>query len=114
MAYYARRPVGVFGEGSFHAREDDKHTRFDLLDGQDFLIFQSSDRPIETYTPFFDHVEYRTIDVHGARFTVVLGDGFRYPAYRERVLKRIDRRFYQIPEGWPVGACYFKERYGFQ
>ncbi len=114
MAYYAKRPVGVFGEGSFHGREDDKHTRFDLLDGQDFLIFQSSDRPKEAYTPFFDRIEYRTIDVHGARFTVVLGDGFRYPVYRERVLKRIDQRFYQIPEGWPVGACYFKERYGFQ
>ena len=113
MAYYAKRPVGVFGQGSFHAREDDKHTRFDRLDGADFLIFQSSDRPLGEYTPYFDRVEVRTIDVHGAKFNVVLGDGFRYPVYREKVLKRIDQRFYRIPEGWPVGACYFKERYGF-
>jgi len=28
-------------------------------------------------------------------------------------LKRINERFYQIPESWPVGACHFKERYGF-
>lgn len=114
MAYYAGRPVGVFGEGSFHAREDDRHTHFDELDGRDFLIFLSSHRPAETYTPFFDRIEYRTIDVLGAKFEVVIGYGFHYPAYRERVLRRIDQRFYRIPEGWPVGACHFKERYGFQ
>ncbi len=113
MAYYAKRPVGVFGEGSFHAREDDRHTRFDTLNGKDFLIFLSSHRPLETYAPFFDRIEYRDIDVHGSRFEVVIGYGFRYPEYRERVLKRIDERFYQIPAGWPVGACAFKERYGF-
>lgn len=113
MAYYAERPVGVFGEGSFHAREDDKHTRFDQLDGKDFLIFLNSHRPSETYAPFFDQIEYRTIDVHGSEFEIVIGSGFNYPAYRERVLRRIDQRFYQIPAGWPVGACYFKERYGF-
>ena len=113
LAYQARHPVGVFGQGSFHAREDDRHTHFDKLDGKDFLIFLNDYREPETYQPYFDAIEYRSIDVGGSKFDIVIGTGFRYPAYREGVLKRINERFYQIPEGWPVGACHFKERYGF-
>ena len=114
LAYQARRPVGVFGQGSFHAREDDRHTHYDQLDGKDFLIFLNDHREPETYAPYFDSIEYRTLDVRGSKFDIVIGTGFRYPAYREGVLKRINERFYRIPEGWPVGGCDFKERYGFE
>jgi hypothetical protein len=41
----------------------------------------------------------------------VLGNGFRYATYRDKVLKRINKRFYNLPENWPVKACYFKEKY---
>ena len=69
---------------------------------------------LEILMPYFESIEYRTLDVHGSKFDIVIGTGFHYPAYREGVLKRINERFYQIPEGWPVGGCNFKERYGFE
>jgi hypothetical protein len=43
----------------------------------------------------------------------VLGRGFDYAAYRERVLTAVRERWYRIPSWLPVGGCYFFERYGF-
>ena len=114
MAYYAGRLVGVYGEGSSHAREHDKLVDFTALDGDDFLIFLSRSQNPDQYLPYFDSVEFSEITVRGQTFEVVLGNGFRYPVYRDRVLRRINERFYQIPPSWPVGGCYFKERHNFQ
>ncbi|MCP3871003.1 MAG: glycosyltransferase family 39 protein [Gammaproteobacteria bacterium] len=114
LAYHAGRPVGVYSYGSSHAREDDKHTRFDQLDGENFVIFLNKYHGPENYTPYFDSIDYQTLSVRGSQFDIVIGTGFRYPEYREGILKNINRNFYQIPDGWPVGACYFKERYGFE
>jgi 4-amino-4-deoxy-L-arabinose transferase-like glycosyltransferase len=114
MAYYAGRLIGVYGEGSSHAREHDKLINYAELDADHFLIFLSRSQNPEQYLPYFDSVEFKEIKVMGQTFEVVLGNGFRYPVYRDRVLRRIDERFYQVPLSWPVGGCYFKERYNFQ
>jgi 4-amino-4-deoxy-L-arabinose transferase-like glycosyltransferase len=114
MTYYAGRLVGVYGEGSSHAREHDKLISFAELDGDNFLVFLSRPQNADQYLPYFDSVEFREITVMGQTFEVVLGNSFRYPVYRDRVLRRINERFYQIPMSWPVGGCYFKERYNFQ
>jgi hypothetical protein len=111
MAYHAKRHIGVFGEGSYHARQDDRLTDFAALDGKDFLIYLNRHHEPDTYLPYFEHIEYRTVNVRGSEFEVVLGTGFRYPVYRDKVLKRINERFYNIPQGWPVGGCHFKEHY---
>jgi 4-amino-4-deoxy-L-arabinose transferase-like glycosyltransferase len=111
MSYHAGRHVGVFGEGSYHARQDDKLTDFAALDGKDFLIFLNRHHDPDTYAPYFKKIEYRKVYVRGAEFEVVIGTGFRYAAYRDKVLKKINERFYTIPDTWPVGGCYFKERY---
>jgi len=111
MAYHARRHIGVFGEGSYHARQDDRLTDFAALDGRDFLIYLNRHHEPETYLPYFEHIEYRTVNVRGSEFEIVLGTGFRYPVYRDKVLNRINERFYNIPQGWPVGGCHFKEHY---
>jgi hypothetical protein len=113
MSYYAKQHVGVFGEGSHYAREDDKLTNYAELDGQDFLVFLSRTKSLEEYAPYFDQVEIKTVNVRGSSFDIVLGNGFRYPVYRDKVLKRINERFYNIPEKWPLSGCYFKERYQF-
>lgn len=111
MAYHAGRHIGVFGEGSYHARQDDKLTDFSALDGRDFLIFLNRHHDADTYAPYFEHIEFRKLYVRGAEFEIVIGTGFRYAVYRDKVLKKINERFYTIPEQWPVGGCYFKERY---
>lgn len=114
MSYHAKRHIGVFGEGSHYAREDDKLTDFSALDGSNFLIFLSRPKSPDEYAPYFDEVRMETIQVRGATFDIVLGDGFRYPAYHAKVLRRINERFYKIPDNWPLKGCYFKEKYQFQ
>ena len=111
MSYHAGRHVGVFGEGSYHAREDDRLTDFRRLDGRDFLIILNRHHDAAEYAPFFERVRLLRVPVLGTAFEIVLGDGFKYEAYRERVLKRVNERFYRIPPAWPTGHCGFKERY---
>jgi hypothetical protein len=63
------------------------------------------------YQPFFRTIETREIAVRGAKFYLVLGQGFDYAAYRDRVLAEIRDRYYRIPSYLPQGRCYFCERY---
>jgi hypothetical protein len=111
LAYSAQRPVAVFGEGSLHGRQDDLVTDWRAQDGRQVLILRKSAPDREAYAAFFDGVDFREIELHGARYYLVLGEGFRYAAYRDRVLSRIRDRFYRIPAWLPQRGCDFCERY---
>ena len=50
-------------------------------------------------------------EIEGASYTLALGEGFRYEAYRDLFLENIRDRFYRIPGILPRGDCYFNERY---
>lgn len=63
------------------------------------------------YRPYFESVEYRDVDVRGARFQFVIGRGFRYGAYRDAALVEVRDRFYRIPAYLPQGACWVCQRY---
>ncbi len=111
LSYYRGRYVFVFGEASSHARHDDLATDFRELAGKNILIMRKSP-PVESdYSPFFASVEYRSFELSGATFHLVLGKGFNYPAYRDRVLTRVRDRYYSIPGYLPQDACSFCERY---
>ena len=101
----------VFGKASSHARHDDILTDFRRLDGQDILILRKNPPPEEDYRPFFRSVEFRSFTEAGATFHVVLGRGFDYAAYRERVLAPVRESYYAIPRYLPQGRCWFCERY---
>jgi len=110
-SFHARAHVAVFGPASSHARHDDILTDFRRLDGKNILVLRK-DAPGDTdYRPYFRSVEYRELAVSGATFHVVLGRGFDFAEYRERVLKPVRERFYAIPRYLPQGRCYFCERY---
>lgn len=111
LEYYAREHVAVFGKGSFHARQDDLLTDWRQLDGKPLLIFGDHLPQAEEFSPFFERLELRTFKVRGASFYALLGEGFRYPVYREKVLKPILEEYYAIPEGLPTGAAYFRDKY---
>ena len=51
LAYAARRPVAVFGEGSFHARQDDIDTDYRALAGRDFLILRKGAAAVDDLAP---------------------------------------------------------------
>lgn len=103
--------VPVFGAASSHARHDDILTDFRQLDGRNMLVFRKNAPADHDYLPYFRTVEYRTFALSDATFHLVLGTGFDYAAYRERVLAPLRERYYRIPWYLPQGSCYFCERY---
>lgn len=111
LAYHANQPFAVFGEGSFHARQDDFVTDWRAQDGRNILILRKNEPVLDNYRTYFQQVQVREFTVEGAPYWIVLGQGFRYSAYREDVLSRIRNRFYKIPEWLPQRACEFCDRY---
>jgi 4-amino-4-deoxy-L-arabinose transferase-like glycosyltransferase len=111
LGHNARRYFFVFGEGSSHARHDDILTDFRVLDGKNVLVVRKSAPEADAYGAYFRAVEVKTVDVRGARYWLVLGRGFDYATYRDRVLEKVRQRWYAIPDFLPQRQCYFCERY---
>ena len=111
LAYNARRPFAVFGTGSFHARQDDFITDWRAQDGRKVLILLKNEPKKGEYEVFFKQVEFDEFVVQGVRFYLVLGQGFKYAVYHEKVLTRIRDRSYRIPAWLPQRGCEFSERY---
>jgi 4-amino-4-deoxy-L-arabinose transferase-like glycosyltransferase len=114
LAFHTRRAVPVFGPGSSHARHDDILTDWRAFQGRDLLILGREPLAPQNYQAYFREVEARQVEARGAAFYAVMGRGFDYAAYRERVLKPVRERWYRIPRMLPVGRCYFFERYGLE
>jgi hypothetical protein len=110
-SFHARAHVVVFGAASSHARHDDILTDFRRLDGKNILVLRKTPPVDADYRPYFRSVEYRELAQSGATFHIVLGRGFDFAAYRDRVLAPLRARFYAIPWYLPQGRCYFCERY---
>ncbi|MEO1767223.1 ArnT family glycosyltransferase [Thiobacter aerophilum] len=111
IAYHAKRPFIVFGEASSHARHDDIVTDFRALDGKNILILLKKEPEFDKFGPYFRRVSFQNFSVEGARFYLVLGEGFDYPRYREQVLRPIKEKYYAVPRFLPMGGCYFCEKY---
>ncbi len=110
LAYDGGAHFLVFGEGSYHGRQDDIVTDYRELDGRNFAIL--AENPVDyRFAWYFDEFEARVVDIEGARFYLGLGRGFRYARYREEMLAWIVDLYYTMPEGLPWGACYMYERY---
>lgn len=110
-SYYRGRYVFVFGEASSHARHDDIATDFRKFAGRNIAVLRKSPPRDDDYRPYFASVEYRQFDIAGATFHVVLGRGFKYAEYRDRVLAKVRQRYYAMPRYLPQGHCDFCARY---
>ncbi len=82
-----------------------------MQDGRNVLILRKSAPVPDEYAPFFNGVDVKEFEVSGARFWIVLGQGFNYSAYHDRVLTRVRERFYRIPSWLPQYGCDFCARY---
>lgn len=111
MSFNAGRYFSIFGEGSSYSRQDDILTDFRALHGRNILVWRNQAPSIADYKPYFREVEQRSYSVRGADYYLLLGRGFDYPTYRERVLARVRARYYAIPAYLPLRGCYFCERY---
>jgi len=86
-------------------------TDFRRLDGRNILVLRKSPPQDADYRPYFREVEYRSFDLRGATYHLVLGRHFNYPAYRDAILERVRERYYDIPAWLPQSGCYFCQRY---
>ena len=110
-SYASGKYFFVFGTASSHGRHDDILTDFSKLAGKSILVLRKNPPDPDDYAPYFSKLEYRQFELHGASFYLVLGQGFDYPTYRERVLRPLRDRYYRIPSYLPLRHCYFCERY---
>jgi len=111
LSYRSPQRFMVFGEGGYHARQDDFATDWRAHDGRNILILTKRRVVAADYSAYFREVELKTIEQRGVTFTVVLGRGFRYAAYRDDVLARVRSRYYAIPAWLPQNGCAFCDRY---
>jgi hypothetical protein len=119
LSYRSPRRFMVFGEGGYHARQDDFLTDWRAHDGGNILILTKrrvtsavpGDTASHNFSRFFHEVELKPIELRGVTFTAVLGRGFDYAAYRDEVLARIKNRYYAIPAWLPQQGCVVCDRY---
>jgi len=111
LGYNARRYFIVFGVASSHARHDDILTDFRELDGKNILVLRKTEPQPGEYAPYFREVQTLAFQVEGVTFYQVLGRGFDFRTYRERVLREVKNRYYRIPGFLPMTDCYFCDRY---
>ncbi|CCD28885.1 Glycosyl transferase, family 39 [Candidatus Glomeribacter gigasporarum BEG34] len=101
----------VFGEGSYHGRQDDLLTDFRALNHRNFLIFYKRKPQLEAYQPYFRKSELHRFTQYGARFYYVSGKDFQYPLYRDRVLRIICLSYWRIPSWLPARGNFFSLKY---
>ncbi len=104
LSYECDREINVlFGTARF-GREFDRWTDLPSLDGKTIVIVSVGARG-NNWGPFFTNSQQEIISVRGAPFTIFVGKEFNYSLYREKVLKQIQKRYYQPPAWLPRRAC---------
>ncbi|MCW9025380.1 MAG: glycosyltransferase family 39 protein [Gammaproteobacteria bacterium] len=111
LAYASGKHVIVIGKGSHHARQDDIITDLRELEGKNIVLVSYSPK-LDSYRDFFEKAEIKPLPIAETEFYYLLGQGFKFKAYREQILEETLSRFYTIPDFLPVGQCYMHERYG--
>jgi hypothetical protein len=106
-----KKYVPVFGEGSFHARQDDLLLNFADYDGQNIRVVTFDNPDLKDYAPFFDAVSRIAVEQDGVTVYAVHGTGFHYQAYHDIVLKHIFEQRHQIPTWLPMTGCHFCVNY---
>ena len=99
-----------FGVGNFHARQDDVRVDFSVYDGKTIRVIRTDRPEMGDYTPYFASTRLLEFKQDGASFYAVEGTAFNYAAYKQGVLKDINRRYYRIPAWLPTGECAFCRR----
>ena len=103
--------VPVFGDGSFHARQDDLLVNFADFDGKTVRIIGFSQPNLDDYRAYFDNVSLITVSQDGVPFYAVEGKNFKWTVYRDSVLKTVFEKRHQIPSWLPMTGCPFCQNY---
>lgn len=113
LSYHAGEYWPVFGEGRYHARQDDIIVDFREYAGRSIRLFDRNPIRVADLNPFFESVSTGSFKIDSVKYWYADGKKFNYPVYRERILKTIAERYYRIPSFLPVYGCQFLQRYDF-
>ena len=106
-----KRYVPVFGEGSFHARQDDLLLNFADYAGKNIRVVTFEKPNLSEYAPFFDAVSLVSVEQDGVTVYAVQGQVFHYAAYHDVVLRHVFEQRHQIPTWLPMTDCHFCVNY---
>ncbi|MFV1998193.1 MAG: ArnT family glycosyltransferase [Acidiferrobacterales bacterium] len=101
LSYECDREVNVLFSGSRYGREFDRWTDFESLDGKTIVIVSVGRDREKNWLQYFRRSRTEIILVRGAPFTILVGEGFKFGLYREKVLNMIKKRYYQPPAWLP-------------
>jgi hypothetical protein len=74
-------------------------------------IIGFSQPQLDDYRPYFDSVSLITVMQDGVPFYAVEGKNFKWPLYRDTVLKTVFEKYHQIPSFLPMTGCPFCQHY---
>ena len=111
LQYYCGQFVTQFGKGSKHGRQFDKLTDFSSYQDKNILIVRGGSPNEDFFRQFFEKVEIKENRMGDHSVFFIFGYKFKYPVYKEKILKEILVSFYLIPSWLPCGDCYFKDHY---
>jgi hypothetical protein len=111
LQFYSGQYVTMIGKGTQRGRQFDKLTDFIKLQGQNILIVTGGTSREDFYKQFFYRMEVKENRIGSYPVFFLLGYGFKYEIYKEKVLREILVSFYSIPSQLPCGDCYFKDHY---
>ena len=111
LQFYSGQYVTMIGKGTQRGRQFDKLTDFIKLQDQNILIVRGGTSKEDFYKQFFRRMEVKENRIGGYPVFFLLGYGFKYEIYKEKVLREIWVSFYQDPFHLPCGKCYFKDHY---
>ena len=105
----------MLGPGTHYAREDDFLTDFRTWRGDRVVVISKRPLPPERYRPWFARVRTEELPFYGVTLHLLVGDGFRFEAYRQDVLEPVRARYYRLgqwlPAWVPVEDCPFCGKY---
>ncbi len=103
--------TAVLFSPSKYGRNDDIFRDYAALDGRQVLIIDVGlKQEADKLRPFFASLHAIDLDVDGQRFPALVGESFRYEAYRQVFIRAAVQDFYA--KARPLsGACYM-DRYG--
>jgi hypothetical protein len=111
LQYYSGQFVTQFGKGSHRGRQFDKLTDFTKWQGKNILIVRGGSSHEEFFRQFFEKIEIQENRISGYPVYFIFGYQFKYPVYKEKVLRAILVSYYSIPSQLSCGNCYFKDHY---
>lgn len=111
LGYRSSQHFSVFGVGSKFGRQDDLITDFRKMNGQKILIFSRGTENMHIWKNYFKTSQIKRIESFGIPYFFMLGDGFKYEAYKRDYLVKLRDKYYQIPPALSPRSCYFLDKY---